>query len=185
VREVATSRRFCRFTRGSDPFSLHEIPESGFCLSTFLLVRPANDRGRILVGRLDPNAPWDHLGGLSSERVEAHRHGWHLPSSQLLLRESPDESAARILDEQLTGFPVELEPPVIDSEVYTPRRWPDAPNHWDLRFVYLGTARRTTLPPLGPWSRLEWLELRSAHLTDFARSHEDVLLRAGLKIGTS
>jgi ADP-ribose pyrophosphatase YjhB (NUDIX family) len=181
---VTTSRRFCRFTRGNDPFSLHEIPEDGLCLSTFLVLRPGTDRRRVLVGRMDPHAAWDHFGGLGPDRVEAYCHGWVLPASQLLLGESPDEAAHRILEEQLPGLRVELKPPLIDSEVDAPRGWPESPNHWDLRFVFRGETADVALPSSGPWSDIRWLELRSARREDFARSHEDVLLRLGLNIGT-
>lgn len=180
---MTTSRRFCRFTRGTDPFSLHEIPEHGFCLSTFLVLEPEGKAGRVLVGRLDPKAPWDHLGGLSSVRIEAHSRGWVLPASQLMLGESPDASARRILGEQLPTVHAKLELPLVDSEVYTPRRWPEAVNHWDLRFIYRGKVSRDELPASSPWSDLRWLDLRTARGADFARSHEDVLLRPGFALG--
>jgi ADP-ribose pyrophosphatase YjhB (NUDIX family) len=179
---VTTSRQFCRFTRGNAPHSIHEIPEHGFCLSTFLILYPRGRPDRVLVGRMDPSAPWDRLGGLGPDRVEAHRHGWLLPASQLILGESPDESAHRILREMLTGLQVELRPPLVDSEVYAARRFPEATQHWDLRFVYRGEAPDETLPARGPWTELRWLDLRTARAENFARSHEDVLLRLGLSL---
>jgi hypothetical protein len=180
---MTTSRQFCRFTRGSAPYSIHEIPKDGFCLSTFLIVNPGTSPHQVLVGRMDPKAHWDHLGGLGPDRVEAHRHGWLLPASQLILGESPDESAYRILSEMLPGLRAELRPPLVDSEVYQARRYPEATHHWDLRFIYRGVAPDATLPTRGPWTELRWLDLRTARPQEFARSHEDVLMRLGSSLG--
>src|SRR3989442_4075768 len=61
---------------------------------------PHRDRGprfkRVLMGHMNPKAPWDHIGALDPSRVEAHSRGWMLPSSHLIFLESPDEAARRI-----------------------------------------------------------------------------------------
>ncbi len=131
---------------------------------------------------MNPSAPWDHLEGLDPERIRMHRDGWVLPASHLLLRESPDESARRILDEMLGGARPSLEPPRVLSEVYTPRRFPETHNHWDLSFLYEGTW--SGAPPLVPsvWTDLRFVDLNAAHRSEFARSHEEVLEHVGLRV---
>src|SRR5206468_4725043 len=65
---------------------------------------------------------WDHIGALDPSRVEAHSHGWMLPSSHLIFRESPDDAARRIAREQLELPDLALTGPTVVSEVYTPKR---------------------------------------------------------------
>src|ERR1700693_1648788 len=105
---MATDRLFCRFNQGrstttgnldESPMSLKQIPPGGLCLSAFLVIR--DNRGKVLMGKLDPEAPWDHLGALDPKRIELHRSGWMLPSSHLIVHESPKSAAERIVKEQL------------------------------------------------------------------------------------
>jgi hypothetical protein len=131
---------------------------------------------------MNPTAPWDHLEGLDAERIEAHRGGWLLPASHLLLREAPDESARRILDEMLDGARPSLEPARVVSEVYTPRRFPETHNHWDITFVYRGTMPGP--PPSAPavWNELRFVDVGSVRRSEFARSHEEVLESVGMAV---
>ena len=131
---------------------------------------------------MNPSAPWDHLEGLDPERVEAHRHGWLIPASHLLLRESPDESARRILTEMLGGIAPALEPARVVSEVYTPRRFPETHNHWDLSFLYRGTLRGPAPSVPSVWDDLRFVDVREVRRSEFARSHEEVLDRLGLPV---
>lgn len=181
---MSTDRRFCRFTRGRDPYSLHEIPLDGFCLSSFLVLTSPSDPDRVIVGRMDPNAPWDHLGGLGPDRVEAHCHGWLLPSSQLLFGEAPKTAARRILAEQLEGIDATLSPPIVTSEVYAPKRFPDVHQHWDIGFVFRGRLERDPPTTHAVWTELRLIDPRSTSRADFARSHEDVLDLVGWKVGS-
>jgi hypothetical protein len=111
---LATDRRFCRFNAGRSistgliaegPVVISEIPAGGFCLSSFLVITEqepqAVSSSKVLMGHLDPNAPWDHIGALDKSRVEVHSKGWMLPSSHLIFGESPQTSATRIASEQL------------------------------------------------------------------------------------
>jgi ADP-ribose pyrophosphatase YjhB (NUDIX family) len=182
---MTTERRFCRFTRGSAPYSIHEIPRDGFCLSSFVLLSPAGRPKQVLLGRLNPSAPWDHLGGLGPDRVEAHRHGWTIPASQLIFGESPDTAAARILREQLPGVTARLGPPRIVSEVYSARRFPETREHWDLEFLYRGEVERDVPGPLAPWQELRFVDPEACPRAEFARSHEEVLESAGFRVGRS
>jgi hypothetical protein len=181
---MTTDRRFCRFTRteGGHPYALRWEEPGGFCLSTFLVLSEAGRPTSVLVGRMNPSAPWDHLEGLDPERVEAHRRGWLLPASHLLLRETPDESARRILNEMLGGATPTLQPARVVSEVYTPRRFPETHNHWDITFVYRGAWQGP--PPSVPsvWADLRFVEVSDVRRSDFARSHEEVLAQVGLVV---
>ncbi len=177
-------RRFCRFTRGNDRFSIHEIPKDGFCLSAFLLLSPPADPDRILVGRMNPGAPWGRLGGLNPDRVEAHRHGWVLPASQLLLEEAPVTAAHRILAEQLGGLRAVFDPPLVTSEVGAPKRFPQSHRHWDIGFLFRGRVAVDPLPPAPAWTELRFLDPRSLSRSEFARSHDEVLDLAGWPVGS-
>ena len=181
---MTTDRRFCRFTRTEEghPFGLRWDQSGGFCISTFLILSEEGRPSSVLVGRMNPRAPWDHLEGLDAERIEAHRGGWLLPASHLSLRETPDESARRILDEMLGGARPSLEPARVVSEVYTPRRFPETHNHWDISFLYQGTLRGP--PPSVPtlWNDLRFVDVSSVRRSEFARSHEEVLENVGLAV---
>lgn len=181
---MTTDRRFCRFSRssGTEAFGMSEVPEDGLCLSAFVLLTAEENPRAVLMGHLNPAAPWDHLGALDPSRVEAHRHGWMLPSSHLMVRESPAEAARRILTEQL-GLPaVPLAGPQVVSEVYAPRRFPTARGHWDLEFLFRGTAPGKTLAVPEAWTELEFVDLRTTRKSEIARSHEEILASAGFPV---
>jgi hypothetical protein len=182
---MSTTRRFCRFSESPDtaPFSVTQIPKDGLCLSTFLILRAQDNAHAVLMGHMNPAAPWDDIGALDRERIEAHRHGWMLPSSHLIYYESPDESAQRILREQLELPPQTLAPPVVMSETYAPRRHPGATQHWDLGFLYQGSIPSRPVPFAPAWKELAFVDTRTVRRSEIARSHEDVLSLIGLRIG--
>ncbi|HXQ48533.1 MAG TPA: NUDIX domain-containing protein [Thermoplasmata archaeon] len=182
---MATERRFCRFVRGKDPVSIHEIPRDGFCLSAFLVVSSPKDPDRVLLGHLNPAAPWDHFGAMTADRVEAHRHGWLLPASQLIYGESPEEAAHRIVREQLGGLSIALASPTIVSETYAPKRWPNSPKHWDLEFVFRAVVAALPTPTPTAWRDLAFVDVRSARREEFARSHEEILEGAGFPVAAN
>lgn len=146
---------------------MKEIPEGGFCISSFVILSKKGSPNEVLMGRLNKNAPWDHIGALDPERVERHSKGWMLPSSALILGESPHEAADRILNEQLGLGKLRLEGPLVFSEVY------GSPDHWDLEFLFLGELNS---PPTNPaWNELRFVDLTKTGKQDIARRHEDIL----------
>lgn len=150
-----------------------EIPEGGMCLSTFLVLNATGHEERVLMGRLDPAQPWDHIGALDRERAQANSNGWMLPSSHLLIGESPTAAAERILKEQL-GLPSgsqSLSGPLVFSEVYGPK------NHWDLEFVFLGARDQIAQHPV--WTELRFVDVNETPRDQFARYHEDILAHVG------
>ena len=168
---VPSERKFTRFSKLTEPPRIDEIPDDGFCLSAFVVLSKPRAPNRVLLGRLNKEGPWEHLAALGPGRADRHSRGWTLPSSHLILYESPDEAARRILTEQL-GIPTQrLSEPKVFSEVW------GEPRHWDIEFVFLGT--RTDIHPTGCWSRLEFVDLTRTKKAEMSRWHEDVLAQVG------
>jgi len=181
---MAKERRFCRFAPPAPGYARNavyttEIPEGGLCLSSFLLL--VDNRGRVLMGHLNPKAPWDHIGALDAERARVHSKGWMLPSSHLMLFESPQEAARRILHEQLGMERVELSNPTVVAEVGTPRRFPSLSKHWDFEFIFRTKAPSRTLPRNEAWRELRYIDTLQTPRQEIARSHDEVLERAGFR----
>lgn len=184
---MVTDRKFAAFSKSAGatiPFRMNELPEGGICLSAFLVISRRNSQA-VLMGRLNPAAPWDHIGALDESRIEAHRKGWMLPSSHLMLYESPQDAAKRIIKEQLEldVSLIALSNPVVVSEVYIPKRFPDLPNHWDIEFIFRGEC--DLLPRSTVWSELRYVELSKISKQEMARSHEDIVESAGYRFANS
>ncbi len=181
---MTTDRRFCRFSKSPQTasFSVTEIPPDGLCLSAFLLVTESRHPRFVLMGHMNPGAPWDHIGALDPSRVEIHRHGWMLPSSHLMFKEGPEEAARRIAREQLDLPTLNLSPAGVFSEVYAPRRFAGQGEHWDLEFLYRATLPGGRLPRPTAWSELRFVDTETAGKADIARSHEEILAHAGLPL---
>ncbi|MCI4348139.1 MAG: NUDIX hydrolase [Thermoplasmata archaeon] len=159
-----------------------EVPEDGLCLSAFVILSPEADLSAVLMGHMNPAAPWDHLGALDPGRVEAHRHGWMLPSSHLIVQESPEEAARRVLVEQLHLPPLPLEGPKVVSEVGPSRRYPTRRGHWDLEFLFRGLVHDWDLATPDAWTELRFVDLHTTRRTEIARSHDEVLASAGFRL---
>ncbi len=70
---MTTERKFAAFNKGKSittgkanlpSFRMKEVPDGGFCLSSFLILSPENNPKEVLMGHLNPSAPWDHIGAL-------------------------------------------------------------------------------------------------------------------------
>jgi ADP-ribose pyrophosphatase YjhB (NUDIX family) len=168
---MTTTRKFAHFRRNVAPPRIKEIPQGGFCISAFVIISKKGSPNQVLMGRLNKGAPWDHIGGLDSERVQRHSKGWMLPSSGLIFGESPRQAAERILNEQLGLNDQRLEEPMVFSELYGNK------GHWDLEFLFLG--ERTDLPSHNAWVELNFVDTLNVRREDIARSHEDVLVHVG------
>lgn len=175
-------RRFSRFAEGrSTSDGYWPLPPDGLCLSSFVLLSPSARPHEVLVGRLDPTAPWADIGALDPRRVELNAQGWMLPSCHLLYFESPHDAAQRVLREQLGLERVALEGPRVFSEKYRPRRHPERGDHWDLEFVYRGTLESDSAPSHPAWSELRFVDPEERSRTEFTRSHDEVLELAGYR----
>jgi hypothetical protein len=175
-------RRFARLQPGNptdQPTGVTSVPADGMCLSAFLVIRPDGHPGEVLMGRLAPSADWATIGGLDAERVARVGRRWMLPSSQLLLFESPIEAAARIAREQL-GVPVPgLQGPSVFSEAYR-RPGSDGDPHWDLHFIFEGRWPTTRFPASAPFAELAFVDVGRTSRTEIGRAQADVLALLGL-----
>lgn len=182
---MADARRFTRLRTGvtAPAPGLYVVPDDGMCLSTFLVVRPPGRDREVLLGRVDPDAPWFDLAALEPDRVKRIGSRWMLPSSQLLFFESPDESAARIAREQLGAGLPPREGFSVHSEAYRRPEGSARDPHWDLHFVYRVRWPDDGPPRAAPWSELAFVDLDSIAPGDIARGQADVLALVGLAAG--
>jgi ADP-ribose pyrophosphatase YjhB (NUDIX family) len=150
------------------------------CLSVFLLLGEPGQKDRVVLGHLNPKAPWDRIGALDAARAAQHQKGWTIPSCHLLYYESPADAAQRIAREQLDLSTVDFEGPQVISEAYT--RPSGSPNerHWDLGFVFRGTWPAGRPMQADPWTELRYVDVAHTPRSAFARSHADVLDLVGL-----
>ncbi len=182
---MTTDRKFCRFNNQKETaaFSMTEIPVSGFCMSAFLVVTERDHANRVMMGKLNPDADWEHIGALDISRILLHSKGWMLPSSHLIYRESPQEAARRISSEQLEFHDLELLGPRVISYVDKPKRYPQLDDHWDLEFVFMGEIAADRVPTSPAWKEIRLVDLDHTSRTEMARSHEDILESLGFRFG--
>jgi len=182
---MSAARSFCRLRREVPPGGrgVSVVPALGMCLSAFLVLSPPGTPGTVLLGRIDPRANWEELGALDTERLASVQAGWMLPSSHLMLYESPHDAARRIAHEQLARPDLRLDAPTVVSDA-SPRA--DAAReemHWDLGFIFSGEWPRVSGSPPAPWSRLELVDLSGVRPSDIVRGQADILVGAGRTIG--
>lgn len=177
---MTTDRRFAAFSKKALRPRMNEIPEAGLCLSVFIILTKAGSPDEVLLGHLNPRADWEHIGALDPERAERNSKGWMLPSSHLMLEESPQEATNRILREQLGLEAQQLNEPRVFSEAYSSGKvWDSAPyKHWDIEFIFQG--ERNEIRPHPTWRELKFVDLRQTKKEEMARYHEDILAHVGL-----
>lgn len=168
---MVTERRFAAFSTTASPPRMRKMPEGGMCISAFLIISRREDPESILMGRIDRRGNWDHIGALDAKRVERHSGGWMLPSSHLMLYETPEGAARRILREQLHVQGMKVSGPLtfVDTS--------GKENHWDIGFIF--TGERETVPKSDVWRELRFVDSRQLKRDDVVRSQIDVLAYAG------
>jgi ADP-ribose pyrophosphatase YjhB (NUDIX family) len=177
-------RRFCRLSaKKSVAEGYWNVPPDGLCLSSFLILSPERRPDLVLLGRVDPDAPWFSIAALDDRRRKQFASGWMLPSCHLLYFEAPVTAARRVLAEQLGLREVALEPPTIVSETYPSARNADERQHWDLDFLFRGRLASETPPRHSAWSELRFLDPSRTARSEFVRAHEDILEMAGYRVG--
>lgn len=133
------------------------------------------------MGKINPEAPWDHIGALDPARIELHRKGWMLPSSHLILHESPQDAFRRIASEQLEMPELPISEPWVVSEVYRPKNFADLDEHWDIEFISFASREADGLPRRTlAFAELRMLDPGRTKRTEIARSHEEILASAGI-----
>jgi ADP-ribose pyrophosphatase YjhB (NUDIX family) len=175
-------RRFTRLKRGpaAETPGASVLPDDGICLSVFLVLTPPNREAAVLMGRVDPSAPWAEIGAIDPARLRAVGDRWMLPSSQLVFFESPDEAARRILKEQLDSEPIRLDGPAVFSETYRRPGSTATDPHWDFHFVYRGRWPSASPPHAPAWRELEFVDVNRLRPVEMARNQGDVLSLVGL-----
>jgi hypothetical protein len=175
-------RRFTRLRPGGSPPGpgYYVVPNDGMCLSTFLVLEHPEHAHQVLLGHLDPQAPWFELGSLEGSRLASIGARWMLPSSQLLFFEGPEEAARRILREQLVADLPDLPPPRIVSEAYRRPNSTATDPHWDLQFIYRARWPHAEPPRARPWKELVFVDVRTLSRAEIGRGHGDILELAGL-----
>jgi len=168
---MTTDRRFAAFSKGALPPRMNTVPQGGMCISAFLVISKKGEPGNVLMGRINKNAEWDHIGALNGKRLERFASGWMLPSSHLILFETPEGAARRILREQLG---------IKNQALHGPLTFADTSgtaNHWDLGFIFSG--ERETTPFNAAWDDLKFVEVGKLKRDEIVRSQLDVLAYAG------
>ena len=168
---MTTDRRFAAFSKDALPPRMRTVPEGGMCISAFLVISKKGEQAEVLMGRLNKNAEWDHIGALDGKRVERFASGWMLPSSHLIFFETPEGAARRILREQLGIRNQALDGPLTFADTS------GTSNHWDLGFVF--TGQRETAPLSAAWDELEFVDVTRLKRDEIVRSQLDVLAYAG------
>ena len=168
---MTTDRKFAAFSKTASPPRMRKMPEGGMCISAFVLISRRGDPGSILMGKINRSANWDHIGALDAKRAERHSGGWMLPSSHLMLYETPEGAARRILREQLHVRDMKVSGPLIFVDTSGNE------NHWDIGFIFLG--ERETVPKSDAWRELRFVDTASIAREDVVRSQFDVLAYAG------
>lgn len=158
------------------------VPDDGLCLNAFVLLAPTPGSGEVLLGRVDPNADWAAIGGVTAARMVELSTRWMLPSRQLFRYEPPAEAAQRILAEQLQLPGVPLEGPFVFSEAWQRPKPVGTGRHWDLHFVFRGVWPRGHEPSSAAWRRLEFRHPASLAREEVGRGHLDVLALAGYPV---
>ena len=168
---MTTERRFAAFSKNSLPPRVKTVPEGGMCISAFLVISKKGEPESVLMGKINKNAEWDHIGAIPRKRLEGFAAGWMLPSSHLMLFETPEGAARRILREQLGMRKQGLRGPLAFSDTSGPS------NHWDIGFIFTGETE--TAPSSAAWDELRFVDVGKLKRDDIVRSQLDVLTYAG------
>ncbi len=119
------------------PTEKHSMPKGGFCISAFAVAKE-NDRVLLLKPRDHPRwaEEWAPNWRRYSPETLLHEYGsWRFPSSYVKEGESPEETLARIIREQLELRSYEIMSSRLLS-FYEPSRSFPGTMHWDYCFVY-------------------------------------------------
>ncbi len=157
------------------PAPRYGMPDAGFCASSFVLVRKGT---KILAGIPKDHPRWrkewapNFLVYTPSDLADEFR-SWRLPAAYLYEGEHPEETAQRVLADQLRVGRTKLGSASIYS-FHDPSSWYPGRKHYDLCFVY--EVRAT--PPLGLppwWQRLEFLDIRELRKQELGSAMSDLM----------
>jgi ADP-ribose pyrophosphatase YjhB (NUDIX family) len=169
----AVTERWARIGPKNPSWLIH-TPYAGLCLSVFIVARKD---GSILLGRPRLHDAWPRKGGFpKGHAAQIEKEGaWLLPATHLLMEESPDHAAGRIVHEWagLRGTPHFS---MVQSHLRP--HPPGSQQHWDICFIYELTAHHS--PSSRPWwSEMRFLPTAKIREMKLARGHRDILEEAG------
>ena len=168
---MTTDRRFAAFSKDALPPRMNTLPQGGMCISAFLVISKKGEPDNVLMGRINKNSEWDHIEAIPRKKLEGFASGWMLPSSHLMLFETPEGAARRMLREQLGIRNQALGGPLTFSDTS------GTSNHWDLGFIF--TGEREASPFSDAWDELRFVDVAKLKRDEIVRSQLDVLTYAG------
>ncbi len=157
------------------PSPRYGMPEAGFCASAFVLVR---DSRKVLAGIAKDHRKWreqwqPNINVYRPQDQEAEFRSWRLPAAYLLEGEHPDDTARRVLRDQIRLSARKLERPAIYS-FYDPSSWYAGQRHYDLCFVYEVPGKAPRELPAW-WQRLEFVDPRFLRAQDLGSAMSDLV----------
>ncbi len=157
------------------------MPDAGFCASSFVVIRNGS---KVLAGIPKNHRKWRNEWApnwlvYTKESLEDEYRFWRLPASYLYEGENPDDTAWRVLRDQLHVGGARLGSPS-HYAFHDPSSWYPGRKHYDLCFVY---EARGSLPKAIPawWRRLEFVEVRTLRREDLGSSMHDLMKVLRLK----
>ncbi len=158
------------------PAPRYGMPEAGFCASSFVLVR--NGGGKVLAGIAEDHRKWrqqwqPNINAYRLQDQEAEFRSWRLPAAYLFEGEHPDDTARRVMRDQLRIPVRKLDRPAIYA-FYDPSSWYTGRRHYDLCFVYdIHGAAPQEVPEW--WQRLEFVTPRFLRGQELGSAMSDLL----------
>ncbi len=151
------------------------MPDAGFCASSFVVLRKGT---KILAGIPRNHRKWRNEWApnwlvYTKESLEDEYRFWRLPASYLYEGENPDDTARRVLKDQLRIRDGKLGP-LSHYAFHDPSSWYPGRRHYDLCFVY---EARGSLPKTIPewWERLDFIDLKVLRKMDLGSSMGDLM----------
>lgn len=164
------------------PAPRYGLPDAGFCASSFVIIRQG---AKVLAGIPKNQRKWREEWApnwlvYTKESLENEYRSWRLPASYLYEGESPDDTARRVLRDQLRMRAAKLGP-AANYAFHDPSSWYPGRKHYDLCFVY---EVRGTPPKTIPswWQRLEFVDVRTLRKVEMGSAMSDLM--KVLKLGS-
>jgi ADP-ribose pyrophosphatase YjhB (NUDIX family) len=156
------------------------MPEAGFCASSFVLVRNGH---RVLAGIPRNHRKWreqwqPNISTYRPQDQEAEFRSWRLPAAFLYEGEHPDDTARRVIKDQLRIPLRKFEGPSVYS-FYDPSSWYPGRRHYDLCFVYEVRGSEPRETPAW-WQRLELVDRAFLRRQELGSAMSDLVVRAKL-----
>lgn len=162
------------------PAPKYDLPEAGFCLSSFALLRRDDE---VLLGRPQDHPRWEaewapNFSVYEEEDRAAEFRSWRFPAAYLYEGEHPRAALDRVLRDQLQVDTYEVHPGEIFA-FYDPSDWFPGKRHYDLCFVYEVRAEPPSRPP--EWfQELQFVEAGAVGRGAFGSAMGDLAVALGL-----